>query len=69
MVVQKIAWVHTHYFLLGGSSKDGQTDNHLKNHYIFSNKTAINKDNNMDKKQVYNRQEINWLQGSRRKGA
>ena len=50
MVVQKIAWVHTHYFLLGGSSKDGQIDNHLKNHYIFSNKTAINKDNNTDKR-------------------
>ena len=26
------------------------TDCALKNHYILSNKTAINKDNNMDKK-------------------
>ena len=50
MVVQKIAWVHTHYFLLGGSSKDGQVDRYLKNHYIFSNKTAINKAKNTDKK-------------------
>ena len=41
----------------------------MKNHYIFSNKTAINKDKNTDKKQIYNQQEINWLQGSRRKGA
>ena len=45
------------------------TDCALKNHYINSTKTAINKDNNTDKKQVYNQQEINWLQSSRRKGA
>ena len=41
----------------------------LKNHYILSNKTAINKDKNTHKKQVYNQQEINRLQGSKRKGA
>ncbi len=29
----------------------------------------MNKDKNTHKKQVYNRQEINWLQGGRRKGA
>lgn len=33
----------------------------LKNHYIFSNKTAINKDKNTDKRQIRNQQEINWL--------
>ena len=58
-----------HYFLLGGSSKNGQIDNYLKNHYILSNKTAMNKDKNTHKKQACNQQEINWLQGSRRKGA
>ncbi len=69
MVVQKIAWVHIQLFLLGGSSKDGQIDRYLKNHYILSNKIAMNKDKNTHKKQVYNQQEINWLQGGRRKGA
>ena len=29
----------------------------------------MNKDKNTHKKQVYNQQEVNWLQGSRRKGA
>lgn len=29
----------------------------------------MNKDKNTHKKQVYNRQEINWLQGDRRKDA
>ena len=37
------------------------TDCVLKNNYILSNKTAINKDNNTHKKQVCNQQEINWL--------
>jgi len=31
----------------------------LKNHYIISNKTSINKDKNMHKRQVCNQQEIN----------
>lgn len=33
----------------------------LKNHYINSDKTSINKDKNMCKKQVRNHQEISWL--------
>ena len=33
----------------------------LKNHYIISNKTAINKDKNTDKKQVCNQQKISRL--------
>jgi len=41
----------------------------LKNHYTISSKTAMNKDKNTHKKQVYNQQIIKWLQGSRRKGA
>ena len=31
----------------------------MKNHYIISYKTSINKDKNTDKKQVYNQQKIN----------
>ena len=34
-------------------------DNALKNHYINSSKTSINKDKNTYKKCVYNQQEIN----------
>ena len=34
------------------------TDKDLKNHYINSNKTPINKDKNTYKKRVYNQQEI-----------
>ena len=41
----------------------------MKNHYTISSKTAMNKDKNTHKKQVYNQQIIKWLQGSRRKGA
>ena len=33
----------------------------LKNRYINSDKTSINKDKNTCKKQVYNHQEISWL--------
>ncbi len=40
----------------------------VKNHYIISSKIAMNKDKNTHKKQVYNQQEINWLQSSSRKG-
>ena len=48
-------------FLLGGSSKDGQIDRYLKNHYIFSNKIAINKAKNTDKnKLVTNRKSVGY---------
>ena len=41
----------------------------MKNRYITSSKTAMNKDKNTYKKQACNQQEIKWLQGGKRKGA
>jgi len=32
-----------------------------KNHYKTSSKTTINNDKNMNKRQAYNQQKINWL--------
>ena len=36
-------------------------DEFLKNHYIFSGKTSVNKDKNTHKKHICNQQEINLL--------
>ena len=41
----------------------------MKNNYIRSGKIAINKEKNMYKRRVCNRQTINWLGSCVRKGA
>ena len=44
-------------------------DNGLKKHYIYSNKTAINKGKNTYKKHIHNQQTINKLYNRTRKDA